>query len=127
MPSRAGSADSEVVNTASLPMTTPCSLAPISAPHIHHGRERRTAAVRATWGTVVQVQVTEDPAGCSAPDTHSRTWASFGSRSLFLAKSTPSSVTVTRVSHTVGPCLPQAVRAAGQPATWSSTTPTAWR
>ena len=47
-----------VVNTASLPMTTPCSLAPISAPHIHHGWDSRMAWVCATWGIEIHVQRT---------------------------------------------------------------------
>ncbi len=83
--------------------------------------------MRATCGTVVQVQVTDDPVGWSAAGTHSSTWASFGSRSLFLAKRSPSGVTVTSVSHTGGRSPAQAGPAAGQPATWSSTTPTACR
>lgn len=38
------------VQTASLPMTTPALLAPISAPHIQKGRLRRTGRVAVTWG-----------------------------------------------------------------------------
>ncbi len=38
------------VNTASLPITTPRSLAPISAPHIQKGRASSVARVRRTWG-----------------------------------------------------------------------------
>ena len=41
------------VNTASLPMTTPLSLAPISAPHIQKGRQMRTPLVSFTWGIVM--------------------------------------------------------------------------
>ena len=37
-----------LVNTATLPITTPCSLAPISAPHIQNGRLIRIACVSAT-------------------------------------------------------------------------------
>src|SRR5664280_655817 len=87
------------VNTASLPITTPCSLAPTSAPHIHQGREMRRAWVRSTWGMSIQVQATRSPGRWSSAGTHSSGWASLGSRSLFLAKSTPSSVRVTIESH----------------------------
>ena len=38
------------VNTASLPITTPRSLAPISAPHIQNGRHSSVPRVRRTWG-----------------------------------------------------------------------------
>ena len=103
MPRRALLPASARVNTASLPMTTPCSLAPISAPHIHQGRESSTAWVWATWGMSIQVHDTRSPAAWSAAGTHSRGWASFGSRSLFLAKSTPSPVMVTIESHMGSP------------------------
>src|SRR5664280_2657802 len=103
IPSRAGAPSSARVNTASFPMTTPCSLAPISAPHIHHGRDNSTAWVRVTWGTLIHVQATVVPSGWEVAGTQSRTCASLGSRSLFLANSSPSSVTRTRVSHTGGP------------------------
>ena len=103
MPNRALSPVGAVVNTASLPITTPCSLAPISAPHIHHGRDSSTAWVWATWGTSIHVHATRSSAAWSAAGTHSRGWASLGSRSLFLAKSTPSGVMVTIESHTGSP------------------------
>lgn len=49
MPSRASSSQtSSRPHTASLPMHTPCSLAPISAPHSHEGRLRTTAWVCGT-------------------------------------------------------------------------------
>jgi hypothetical protein len=51
------------VKTASLPMASPCSLAPISAPHIQKGRERSTAWVSAAWGISIQVQRKVAPAG----------------------------------------------------------------
>ena len=87
------------MKTASLPMTTPCSLAPISAPHIHQGLEISTALVWSTWGMSIQVQRQRLPAGWSAAATHSNNWDSLGWRSLFLANSTPSSVTATSESH----------------------------
>ena len=86
------------VNTASLPITTPCSLAPISAPHIHHGWLSRTAYVRGTWSISLQVHRSRVEVVEVAGYQRS-TWASLGSRSLFLANSTPSSVRLTRVSH----------------------------
>jgi hypothetical protein len=44
MPINAGSSCGGVrACTASLPITTPCSLAPISAPHIQNGRHSRAA------------------------------------------------------------------------------------
>ncbi len=103
MPNRAFSPGWAEVKTASFPITTPCSLVPISAPHIHHGRDTKVAWVWATWGTSIQVQGTRSPSSWSAAGTHSRSWASLGSRSLFLAKSTPSSVMVTIESHIGSP------------------------
>lgn len=51
MPSRASpGATGSRVQTASFPMQTPWSLAPISAPHIQAGLLRTTAWVRSTWG-----------------------------------------------------------------------------
>ncbi len=96
------------MNTASLPMTTPCSLAPISAPNIHQGRDSSTAWVWATCAMSIQVQrtVTSESVGSaesvrtwSRAGIHSSSCASLASRSLFLANRTPSSVTVTIVSH----------------------------
>ena len=72
MPRRPVSDSGSLVKTASLPMTTPCSLAPISAPHIQKGRLSRTAWVRATWGTSIPVQRSEVPASWSAAGCHSR-------------------------------------------------------
>lgn len=52
MPSRASpSPTGSLVHTASLPMQTPCSLAPISAPHSQEGRLRITAWVFDTCST----------------------------------------------------------------------------
>ncbi len=118
MPSRPRSAASRrcsVVNTASLPITTPASFAPISAPQSHQGREIRIARVARTWATPTQVQRSSAPAGCTAAGCHSSSCASFGSRSLFFANSTPSSSTRTTVSHTAGNLCgtPQAL--AGRP------------
>jgi hypothetical protein len=90
-----------LVNTASLPMTTPCSFAPISAPHIHQGCESRTALVCSTCGIEIQVQAMSDGSGpWSAAGYQRGTCDSFGSRSLFFANSTPSGVIETSVSHT---------------------------
>ncbi len=86
------------MNTASLPIVTPCSLVPISQPHIQAGREISTAFVVATCGTSIHVQRTVPPSGARAGH-HSRTWASLGSRSEFLANQTRSSSTTTTVSH----------------------------
>ncbi len=88
------------VKTASLPIVTPCSLLPISAPHIQKGRLSSTACVRSTCGIRIHVQETSLPLGCRLAGCHSRSWASFGSRSEFLANSTRSLPTTTRVSHT---------------------------
>ena len=52
IPSKAGcksEADWALFQTASFPMQTPCSLAPISAPHIHEGLLRTTSYVSLTW------------------------------------------------------------------------------
>ena len=91
------------VKTASLPITTPCSLAPISAPHIHHGRLSSTAAVAGAWSISVHVQASRLPTSCCCAGCQVSTCASLGSRSLFLAKSTPSPARVTRVSHMATP------------------------
>ena len=80
-------------------MTTPYSLAPISAPHIHQGRDRITALVCATWSTWVHVHASGTVTSWSADATQDRTWDSLASRSLFLAKMTPSAWTETMVSH----------------------------
>lgn len=54
MPSRASSSPTgSLVHTASLPMQTPCSLAPISAPQSQAGRLRITAWVSATCSTAM--------------------------------------------------------------------------
>lgn len=56
MPSRASpSPTCSFVHTASLPMQTPCSLAPISAPHSQEGRLRITACVFDTCSTSMYV------------------------------------------------------------------------
>ena len=56
-PSRSGRArTAPSVKTASLPIVTPCSLVPISAPHIQNGRLIRVAYVSATWGISIHVQ-----------------------------------------------------------------------
>ncbi len=102
MPSSAPSSGREParrVKTASLPITTPFSLAPISAPHIHHGWLSRTAFVVGTWSISVQVHDSRVPAAYSRAGCHRSTCASLGSRSLFFANSTPSPARLTRVSH----------------------------
>ncbi len=103
MPNSAFSPAGPLVKTASFPITTPCSLAPISAPHIHQGRESSTAWVWLTWGTSIHVHRTTASSGWSAAATHSRSWASLGSRSLFLANITPSAVMATNESHIISP------------------------
>ena len=90
-----------MVKTASLPMVTPCSLAPISAPHIHHGRETTVAWVLATCGIETQVSSAAAVEACSAAGVHSHSWASLTSRSLFLASTKPCSPRSTKVSHTL--------------------------
>ena len=45
MPSRPLDSTGTRVKTASLPIASPCSFAPISAPHIHVGRESTTSFV----------------------------------------------------------------------------------
>ena len=64
--------------TASLPMTTPCSLAPISAPHIQNGRESSTAWVVGAWSTVIHVQAEAGAAGWVRRGCQSSSWASAG-------------------------------------------------
>lgn len=101
-----------LVNTASLPMATPCSLAPISAPQIQYGLASNTAWVRGTWGISMCVALSTS-VGCSAAGMSANSWASLGSRSLFLARITdPSAVAsgrLTKVSHTGPLCARQAV------------------
>ena len=72
------------VNTASFPATTPASLRPISAPHIHVGREIETSRVRGTSSISMCVTArrrarerrgSRCSTACDSP----------GSRSLFLA------------------------------------------
>ena len=87
------------MKTASLPITTPCSLAPISAPHIQNGRLSSTAWVRPAWAISIQVQRSFSPGRCSRRGRQSNLWPSLGSRSEFLAKSTRSGRTMTMVSH----------------------------
>ena len=78
------------VDVASLPIVTPCSLLPISAPHIQNGRLSSTACVARACGMVIQVQRTFSPAGYWRRGRQSSSCASFGSRSLFLANRTRS-------------------------------------
>src|SRR4030066_118648 len=80
-------------------LTTPFSLAPISAPHIQKGRESNTAWVSAAWGISIQVQRTVASGPWVRRGCHSSSWASLGSRSEFLAKSTRPGATTTIVSH----------------------------
>ena len=55
------------MNTASLPIATPCSLAPISAPHIQNGRLIRTAFVsRDLRDLDATCSATVAPSPCSA-------------------------------------------------------------
>ena len=51
------------VKTASLPTTTPWTLAAISAPHIQNGRESSAAWVSRACGMVRYVQRTVAPSG----------------------------------------------------------------
>ena len=81
-------------------MATPCSFAPISAPHIQNGRESRTACVSGACSISIHVQRTRGPAAWRRRGCHSRSCASFGSRSEFFAKSTRPGATCTSVSHT---------------------------
>ncbi len=81
-------------------MTTPCSFAPISAPHIQNGRLSSTAAVSVTCGISMWVQRTVDPGAWARRGCQSSSWASLGSRSEFLANSTSPSRTIATVSHT---------------------------
>ena len=101
--------------------------------HIHHGRDSTVAKVEGLCGMARWVTVTLAPGTWTAAGCHWRTWASLGSRSLFLANSTPPSVSVTAVSHTspgyVAPLSPQqrSARAPGPGGclgtllTWSTT------
>ena len=50
MPSNAAGPSGAFVQTASLPITTPLSFTPISAPHIQVGWENSTARVSAASG-----------------------------------------------------------------------------
>lgn len=60
MPSKASSSPTgSRLHTPSLPMQTPCSLAPISAPHSQAGRLRITACVFSTWSTSIYVHCGE--------------------------------------------------------------------
>ena len=65
MPVSPVSTGGRVVNTASLPIATPCWLAPISAPHIQNGRLSSTPWVRSTCGISIQVQRTLAAGECS--------------------------------------------------------------
>ena len=49
------SSDCSRVQMASFPTQTPCSLAPISAPHIQAGQLSTTAWVEAAWSIVMYV------------------------------------------------------------------------
>ena len=80
---------------------TPCSFAPISASHIQNGRLSSTAWVWRTCPISIHVHRTLAPAGWLARGCQSRNWASFGSRSEFLANSTDPGRTTTMVSHMV--------------------------
>jgi hypothetical protein len=79
---------------------TPCSLAPISAPHIQYGRLTRTAWVSATCSIVIPVHRNRAPGACNSRGCQSRRCASFGSRSEFLTNRTRSASTTTTGSHT---------------------------
>ena len=101
MPIRAGvaAAASWVVPTRSLPMATPCSLTPCSAPHSQVGQERKVA-----WAPVspmVRYCVRNvQPAEARRPNGHA-TWTSPGGRSEFLANTIPCGPGAHRVSHMV--------------------------
>ena len=94
MPSRprsAGSRRCSVVKTASLPITTPASFAPISAPQSHQGREIRIARVARTWATATQGAAQLGTGGMqrARPGRHSSSCASFGSRTTVLREQHP--------------------------------------
>ena len=111
MPSSAGGAarGSSTVQTFSLPIATPCSLTPCSAPHSHVGRDTTAAAAPGSGSARYCVcSVGVAPAG-ARPACDSTTCASSGGRSEFFANSVPVGPTTQSVSHMRG----QAVRELG--------------
>ena len=101
MPVSAGAAAaaSWVVATRSLPMATPCSLTPCSAPHIQVGHDRKVAwapvsPMRRYWVRSVQ------PAEDRRPKGHA-TCTSPGGRSEFLANTMPEEPGAHSVSHMI--------------------------
>ncbi len=67
----------------SLPITTPCSFAPISAPQIQNGRQSNTAWVRRTCGIVMYVHLRRELDSESVRARYSTHCASLRWRSLF--------------------------------------------
>ena len=99
MPIRAGgaAAASWVVLTRSLPMATPCSLTPCSAPHSQVGQERKVACAPAS--PMVRYCVRRvHPAELRRPNGQA-TWTSPGGRSEFLANTMPAGPGAHSVSH----------------------------
>src|SRR5579875_663180 len=99
MPMSAGGAPAAPlrVSTRSLPMATPCSFTPCSAPHSHNGRDSSTAAVGLDSTCRYCVRSTPLPLRRAWA---SGSWTSDGGRSEFLANSVPCVPTTHRVSHT---------------------------
>ncbi len=101
MPISAGAEaiESWVVATRSLPMATPCSFTPCSAPHNHVGHER--SAAWAPVSPMVRYCVRrEQPAEERRPNGQA-TCGSPGGRSEFLANTMPAALGAHRVSHMV--------------------------
>ncbi len=101
MPISAGAAAAEswVVATRSLPMATPCSFTPCSAPHNQVGQDRNAAC--APVSPMVRYWVrSEQPAEGRRPKGQA-IWGSPGGRSEFLANTMPEGPRAQRVSHMV--------------------------
>mmetsp|Transcript_7580 Transcript_7580/g.12893 ORF Transcript_7580/g.12893 Transcript_7580/m.12893 type:complete len:249 (+) Transcript_7580:80-826(+) len=124
IPSRRGSVPSSLARalpTASLPPTTPNSLAPISQPHNQRGRERITAAVFLTSGITMYVHCTLEPSGCVAAGMNSTMCSSSDGLSEFFANNvhagapaSPPFPTKTKVSQLRGGGLIAPTRSVGR-------------
>ncbi len=90
---------SSTVLTISLPMATPCSFTPCSAPHNQVGRDNTWPPAPVSGSSRYWV-CNRPPAG--RRPWRSTTWASLTGRSEFLANSVPRSPRSTEVSHTTG-------------------------
>ena len=89
------------VNTASLPIVTPCSFVPISAPQIQNGWLSSVACVSSTSGISIHVHFSPPPGAFRPRPFQTRFCPSFAFRSEFFANRTRPPATIAMGSHMV--------------------------